>query len=167
MTLQITNKSNENPCLFLVKTDDDSEININDDVLNKMFNDLCTDSELIYFLGRRLNFYENERVSIIKKISTNLLIDELNNEYIFFELNSTFVLNRYEISKLWSHYEFAALLFLKKNSTIDLMEYIKNQFNGKLKIEYPRDICMLYKKFSENAFWIEKGKDYNFKIPVF
>lgn len=134
------------------------DLDISESKWNFIFAYLLKEIEVIYFRGHRSQFIDDDFYETINYLSEEILVDKGYDHFsLLFRLKPTnLVFNRTLLSKLWTYYEYPALIFLKdKAEEQNLSTSVESDGYYDDYISLVDGICIVYQSFELNVLWIK------------
>ncbi|MDB5114775.1 MAG: hypothetical protein JWQ79_267 [Mucilaginibacter sp.] len=106
-----------------VSVKDHHEINISESKWNFIFEFLLKNGQVVYFLGHRYNYMDDEFEKTVFYLREEVLwsVDDPPIHLFFRVKDAAFLSNRNLLAKMWSYYEFPVLIFSNQKSKQDLL----------------------------------------------
>ncbi len=138
-----------------------SDLDIGDSKWNFLFDLILKTTHTFYFFGERLEYSDNNHRQSIEFLSETD-IDNIEDHYnVFFKLRPAgLIINRKRLSKLWSYYEYPAIIFLGCHiEEKELRQFFDTKITYEKIVGSIEKVYLIHRNFEPDVLWIEKSWD--------
>lgn len=137
------------------------DLNIGKKKWDFVFDFILGETNRFYFLGERLEYFDNDLVDLIESSSEKVFYKDEDWYKILFELSpANLLISRGGVSSIWSYYEYPAIFFLSTHSSeSELINLIKKQITYSEIARSMNGVYVVHRNFEPNVLWVEKSSD--------